>query len=321
MRSGNEASLGRIAERPVVFVNILVWNGRKWLKNCLDSVLAAKAPASRVLVIDNGSTDGSAAIVEKDYPQVELIRNSRNLGFAEGNNVGIRYALARNADYVTLLNQDVTVDPAWLSELLSAAEAGNGFDIFVPRQYDYDGREPDPLFLRGTMEMSPEFKSDLEDGKSLKKIYPLPKALGAAVMISAGVFRKVGAFDPFYFVYHEEMDLFQRCAYHGFRIALAPASRINHWHGSLHPAEMTLRSRYFSYRNNLVLRLKNPGASLFSGLFSCFAWTARCVLENAGSPRGILKGVFVVCLQLLVLFYLPLIVYKRFKEKRHPCYL
>ena len=305
----------------MIFVNILAWNGERWLKGCLDSVFASEGADFKVLVVDNGSSDRSAEIVEKDYPQALLVRNAANLGFAEGNNVGIRYALDRGADQVVLLNQDVTVDRQWLSQLLSAAETEREFQIFAPLQYDYEGRELDRLFLRGMLDMSPEFAEDYKKGEGFRKIYPLPTALGAAVLIKKEVFLKAGGFDPFYFVYHEETDLFQRCAYHGFRIALAPGSRINHWHGSLHPEEMALRSRYLTYRNKLVLMLKDPRISVFSGLLACFSWSWQFAAENAGPARGFLRIALVAWLQLLVLYYLPLIAYKRFREKRGACYL
>src|SRR5665811_22579 len=98
------------------------WNGLDWLAECLDS-LAAQTQPHRVVVVDNGSSDGSKELVCDEYPQIHLIARDRNYGFVGGVNPGIKYALAQKADYVVLFNNDAVADPTWLSELVKTAEA------------------------------------------------------------------------------------------------------------------------------------------------------------------------------------------------------
>lgn len=311
----------RMVDRPLVFVNVLIWNGERWLKKCLDSVLATQYPNFKVTVIDNNSSDNSRKIIEESYPQVTLIKNRKNFGFAEGHNIGIRYALKQNAEYIVLLNQDIIVDKFWLAELVDVAQMQNEFAILTLFQYDYEGKKIDPHFLSRLLLNSKEFKNDYEQGLNLKKVYEHSCPFGAAMLIKKEVFLKVGLFDPFFFVYHEERDLLQRCFFYGFKMALVTSSRINHWHSSLHPEKMPLRVKYLSDRNNYIAILKNPQELFLRNLITCFKWTGKFILENLNSWRGFLRIFFATCLQLEIIFYFPIILLKRFQEKRKPCYL
>lgn len=108
---------------PHVCVIILNWNGLKWLKMCLPSVFNCDYSNFKVMVVDNGSGDGSVEWIKNKYPSVEVIQNKRNMGFAEGNNVGIRRALAnKEIKYVITLNNDTEAEPSWLKELVGTAE-------------------------------------------------------------------------------------------------------------------------------------------------------------------------------------------------------
>src|SRR5436190_7401977 len=107
---------------PSVAVIVLNWNGRDDTLACLESLAGLNYDNFQVMVVDNGSTDGSVGAIRPRFPGVEIIETGRNLGFAEGNNVGIRLALDRGMDYVFLLNNDTVVDPSLLSELVAAAE-------------------------------------------------------------------------------------------------------------------------------------------------------------------------------------------------------
>ena len=93
-------------------VIVLSWNGMDYLEDCLKAVLSQDYAGFEVIVVDNGSTDGSADLVAERFPQVQLIRNERNLGFAAGNNVGLQ---AATGDVLILLNQDTVVQPGWLA--------------------------------------------------------------------------------------------------------------------------------------------------------------------------------------------------------------
>ncbi|MBI2008140.1 glycosyltransferase family 2 protein, partial [Candidatus Amesbacteria bacterium] len=123
-----------------VFVIVLSWNSQKYISKCLDS-LQKLVGKSEIIVVDNASTDSSISFLKKNYPKLKILKNKRNLGYAEGNNVGIRYALDQGADFVWIVNPDVTVAPDSLSAFLKAAEKYPRAGIFTPKIYFAPGFE------------------------------------------------------------------------------------------------------------------------------------------------------------------------------------
>ena len=123
-----------------VFVIVLSWNSKDYISKCLDS-LQKLVGKPEIVVVDNASTDSSAAFIKKNYPKLKLNRNDKNLGYAEGNNVGITYALDHGADFVWIVNPDVTVAPDSLFALLKAAEKYPRAGIFTSKIYFAPGFE------------------------------------------------------------------------------------------------------------------------------------------------------------------------------------
>src|SRR5215472_2220491 len=108
---------------PKVSVITLTWNSHEVTRDCLLTLKKLDYPSFEIIVVDNGSTDGSQKQLAREFPDVRRICNATNLGFSGGNNVAIRDALARNADYLLLLNNDTIVSPGFLRELVKVAES------------------------------------------------------------------------------------------------------------------------------------------------------------------------------------------------------
>ncbi|MGD1995023.1 MAG: glycosyltransferase, partial [Anaerolineae bacterium] len=106
---------------PKVTFSILNWNQRDLTLDCLASLEALDYPNYEVVVVDNGSREDEAAVIRSRFPEVTVVENERNVGFAEGNNIAIRQAMADGADYVLLLNNDTTVDPQMLTHMVEVA--------------------------------------------------------------------------------------------------------------------------------------------------------------------------------------------------------
>ncbi len=111
------------------------WNGKEDTVKCIDSLHKVTYPDFTILISDNASTDGSVDLLKHRYPDIEVIVNEKNLGFAGGNNTAIRRALQNGSDYVLLLNNDTEVDPRFLSELVKAAEADPAIGIAGSKIY------------------------------------------------------------------------------------------------------------------------------------------------------------------------------------------
>jgi GT2 family glycosyltransferase len=216
---------------PLVYAVVLTWNQRKDTLECLESLLETDYPNLRLLVVDNGSSDGTEESITKRFPDVELIINKENLGFVGGNNMAIESALRRDADYVLILNNDTVVAKDLVGRLVTAAESDSQIGVVTPKIYFHDDRSRiwaagacRPLFMPG-MKLIGYGK---EDGPAYAQERDVEFATGCAMLVKAAVFQEVGLFDPAYFIYHEDFDLCERVRSSGYRIFYVPEAKV--WH-------------------------------------------------------------------------------------------
>ena len=213
----------------VVVVN---WNGRHLLDACLGSVFEQRPAPDRVIVVDNGSSDGSLAHVRANWPQVAALDAGSNLGFSGGNNLGIRDALQAGAEYVLLLNNDAQLLSGALGELLAALQtAGPSVWAAAPKIL-YRGN-PDIIWSAGG-------RFDWWRGLSIDRgwnerdhgQYDRPELMEFAnaccLLVRARIFGEVGFLDDGYFMYFEDSDLAARAGRSGARVAYRPAARVLH---------------------------------------------------------------------------------------------
>jgi GT2 family glycosyltransferase/glycosyltransferase involved in cell wall biosynthesis len=272
---------------PLVYVSIVGRNSIQWLADCLDSVLASDYPNFRVVYLDNDSEDGTAELAATQYPQVQLIRLDRNVGFGRGHNRVTDLALRQGADFVTILNVDTTVEPAWLTELVAAGLADRGVAVWMPLQYDYSGEQLDENFLR-TARRNPRFAADQAAGK-LARTYDVPTAIGAAALFPRSSLSGLGGFDPHYFAYCEESDWCHRAFVAGLRVGLATRAGIRHWHTRLHPDESYAVKpevqAFHHLKSQFVLFLKNPYRSFGRNAYGYFRSGLKTIVARNGSLR------------------------------------
>lgn len=216
--------------RPSVTVIVLNWNGAGMLPSCLGSLAALDYPAERVdvVVVDNGSTDGSVDLLRTSHPGVRVIAHPENRGFAAANNGAARSV---TSDYVAFLNNDARVDPRWLSALVDHLEATPSMAAAGSLVLDWSGRRVD--FGRAAM-------TALGRGQQPGHGLPLERAPrepsvqlfanGAAMLARREVFLDAGGFDERYFAYYEDVDLGWRLWVLGWEVGLVPASVAFHRH-------------------------------------------------------------------------------------------
>ncbi len=220
-------------DNPKVSIIILNWNGKNDTVECLDSLKKITYPNYEVILVDNGSTDGSVECFNKLYPEIEIIENKENLGFAEGNNVAIRRVVEREIDYVLMLNNDTIVDSEFLSELVEILENNSRIGIVGPTVYYYN--EKDRIQSAGGKicwykGSTPHFtnKRDI----NLNEIKDVDYIMGCALLAKCELFKKIGYLNKDYFAYWEETEWCVRSKKAGYRIVHVSAGKIWHKGGS-----------------------------------------------------------------------------------------
>jgi len=218
--------MSRSDKDPTVSIIILNYNAGDLLTDCVDSILHTNYPNYEVIVVDNASKDDSHQKCKEKFPSVTLIENSENLGYCEGNNVGIRNA---KGDFVVILNPDTLVDPDWLRELIAAyRKYGDG--LYQPKFLT----TTDHRILMSTGNMIQLFGFGYSRGKGqvdtgfFDKIEQIGYASGTCLFTSNEIITSLGQFDSFLFAYHDDLDLGWRALLQGIKSYYVPTSIVYH---------------------------------------------------------------------------------------------
>ena len=244
------------AESPLVYCLVLNLNGRELLRETLDSVQRMTYPNFRVIAIDNGSSDGSQEMVRSGYPAVTLIENGTNLGFGEGNNVGMRYALQQGARWIFLLNNDIAVDANLLTELMDDAMSEQNVGILGPKIYYH--AEPNTLWYAGGRinyfaGVISHRGVRQEDRGRYDAAGDTEYVTGCAFLVRREVLEKVGLFDPVYHpAYSEDADLSVRAQRAGYRLRYVPKAKLWHKVSSSSGGGMTPMKTRLKVEHNLI---------------------------------------------------------------------
>jgi GT2 family glycosyltransferase len=236
-------------------------------------------------MIGNGSTDYSLEQICQAFPQAEVLEAGENLGYSEGNNFGLRYALENDAGYVLLLNNDTVVDPQMLSRLVEAAESDPSIGIVGPTQFYFDspttiwGADNHILWTQGlphrarlgeivSMDDPPEAEMQLVEADYIDT---------CAALVRADVFRKVGLLDRRYFINYDDADFGLRARAAGYRVVHCPAARM--WHKvSAAMGQASPATTYYITRNTMLLFSSHAqGTARLQALLRVFARTLRTV--------------------------------------------
>jgi len=261
------------ADWPYVVIVVLSWNGREDTRACLRSLLALDYPRFDVLVVDNGSDDGSPDVVRSEFPGVHLIANPRNLGYAEGNNQGMRWALeaSRDADLVWLLNNDVVVEPGSLAELVRVLETDADVGIVGPVIHRI--HQPGRADVGGCFDFWTGYAHVLLWDPACEKqdTLDVDYVWGAALLARAQVLRAVGLFDPRWVAYFEDADLCRRARAHGWRTVTALNAHVHH-HIARAGNKVYLWQTWMRLRNYLLFYARYARPIQWPGLVLAFAF-------------------------------------------------
>ena len=212
--------------QPLVSIIILNYNAGQLILDCLESITKTNYDNLEVIVVDNASIDESHRKCKEKFENIRLIENEKNLGYCEGNNVGIQNA---KGEFVVILNPDTIVDPDWLTELICAYNR-YGEALYQPKHLSLN--EKSIFMSAGNMMNVFGFGYAREKGKKDVNQYNMIEQIGYAsgtcLFAPSSVFKKVGLFDPFIFLYHDDLDLGWRAAQLGIKSYYVPSSVIYH---------------------------------------------------------------------------------------------
>ena len=228
----------------------------------MPSVLATAYENKEVIVADNGSTDGSVSFLEKQFPQVKLIRFNENKGFAKGYNMALEQV---HADYYAIINSDIEVQPGWLTPIINLLEQDKLNAACQPKLLSYNNKKLFEYaggaggwldsfgypFARGRI-----FDVCEEDKGQYDTTERVFWVTGAAMVIRSNVFHEMKGFDEYFFAHQEEIDLCWRMQLAGYDLYCCPSSVVYHIGGGTLPRGNSLKT-YLNFRNNQIMLYKN----------------------------------------------------------------
>lgn len=287
---------------PKVVIIVITWNGKADTEECLRSLNAITYPNYEILVIDNNSNDNTVPALRKQFPFVHIIQNNANVGFAEATNLGVEYARTLSAKYFFSLNNDITVDKDFLTDLVNCAERSPKIAAVAPKLYNYYHKDRIEYaggklhFLRAKIQAIGYGETDKPCYNTIKKVTFIP---GGAALYRISAWLDIGPLDSSLFAYWEDGDWCYRANKKGYSCYYIPTSRI--WHkvsasmgGYKNPTSIYLYSRN---RIRFILKHATPLKKLFFFTYFFSIYIPEFILFhlftlNFGAIKSFLRAVF-----------------------------
>lgn len=286
----------------LVSVVIVNWNAKANLKECLDSLFKVRYSPLEVIVVDNGSSDGSVAEVKKKFPSVKIVEVKKNLGFAEGNNLGYEKS---TGDYILFLNNDCIVTNNFLDKLVSYLKKNPNVGIVQPTIIFYrpNTNLHNKINSVGSFFLKSGFLYHQDYGKKFvgekyNKPFEIFSAYGACFLVKREIIERIGLFDSDYFAYFEETDLCHRTWLAGYSVMTYPTVRVFHKGAQTSAMLPSAFIQFHSFKNKFYSYLKNLGhyyllAMLIPHLLICeIGSLIYLFLGKSGYALAIQKAIF-----------------------------
>jgi hypothetical protein len=286
------------ANAPSVLIVVLCYNGVELTLDCLTSLRKLDYAHTHVLVVDNASSDDTSTLVRQRFPEVTVIETGRNLGYAEGNNTGLRYALEHGFDYALLLNNDTEVAPDFVGRLVDACEADPKIGASGPKIYLHD--RPGVLYTAGgaihwwdgTTETIGLGEEDLGQHDARRDVDFIN---GCAMLVRRAAIEQAGLIDPRFGMYFEETEWCVRIIRAGWRLVYEPAAVV--WHKiKLDKHDASPRVTYYMARNRLLfLRLTHAPARVWfkaaitQDLRTWLSWRVKSKWRSRAAQRDAMR--------------------------------
>jgi GT2 family glycosyltransferase len=269
---------------------VLAMNQLRMTRECLTSVTALDPPAEHVLLVDNGSNDGTAEVVRAEFPGVEVLRLEKNLYFAGGVNEGIRHALAGGARSVLVLNNDVVLERAALEKLRRALEADPRRAAVSPKIYYYD--TPDVIWFAGGivgrgLGLIRHRGANVKDEKLHDAPLDVDYVSFAAALLSKEALEGVGLLDPDYIMYVEDVDWCARARERGLVLAYEPSAKVWHHVSATSGGGLTPLKAYYRLRSGALYLVRHGAAWERPLCWAAYlAWTLALLFRSLARGDG-----------------------------------
>ena len=239
----------------MISVIIPNWNGKKFLKTCLDSLRKQTYQDIEIILVDNGSKDGSVLFTKENFPEVRILQFEENFGFSAAVNKGIR---ASKGEYISLLNNDTEVDPHWLQELKKGLDENPKVGFCASKIFFYDQRKRiNSVGLRmGVDDSAWDIGFDALDKEQYDEKQFIFGACAAAAIYRRSLFQDVGFFDEDFFIYVEDVDLSFRAQLRGYKCLYVPSAIVYHRWSATAQQNKNI-SGFYIERNLLFNLMKN----------------------------------------------------------------
>jgi len=278
-----------LAKTAVVILN---WNGKDFLEKFLPSVIQYSRGYADIIVADNASTDGSVDFLNKSFPEVSIIRNQVNGGFAKGYNDALAEV---DAEFFVLLNSDIKVTENWIQPVINLMEKDRKIaacqpairSFHHPGKFEYAGAAGGFIdafgypFCRGRI-----FQHLEVDHGQYEDPIEVFWATGACMFVRADIFREFGGFDADFFAHMEEIDFCWRVKHAGYKIMVCPESKVFHVGGGTLPKQSSFKT-YLNMRNNISLLYKNLPSDRLLPVF-----VTRLILDGVAAFKFLVDGGF-----------------------------
>lgn len=275
-----------------VAVVILNWNGEKLLPQFLPSVVNSIPNYAEVIIADNNSSDGSLSYLKSNFPDLKIIQNKTNGGFAKGYNDALKEV---DHEYLVLLNSDIETPNNWLEPVFEFMESNPNVGAAMPKilqynkktHFEYAGASGGFIdkwgfpFCRGRI-----FNNLEEDKGQYDSSIPVFWATGACMFVKNELFKKLGGFDEFFFAHMEEIDLCWRIQRLGYDVYSIGESKVYHLGGGT-LNKLSPQKTYLNFRNNLLLLTKNYPKNKFGLILF-----QKLVLDGIAGMKFLLQGDF-----------------------------
>jgi len=264
-----------VLDLPRVCVLILTWNTREEVLTCIEHAVVADYANYEVVVIDNASSDGTSAAVREKYPGVTLLENPTNLGYAGGNNRGLRYALEHGADYILIINSDTVMPAGLLKEIVRVASSSETIAVVGVKNLKMSDPStvwaayPEVVYGRKLLNV---VGWGQPDGPEYGVVKDVEGVSGSCMLLSRRAVEDVGLLDEIFFMYHEDVDWCQRAISKGYRCVYTGTTHILHKGSS--STGMTRAGHYFLARNAIIFARRHGNLLQFLSVVLSTLWYA-----------------------------------------------